>query len=236
MDARQSKLLAAIIDQFIATAMPVGSQRLLEVMDLSVSPATIRMEMAALEDQGFLQQPHVSAGRIPTAAGYRMYVREFMEPTKGERTVRRKFEELRVQYMQRKDRERAFEAVLLLSRMIPNVCIATIPHRPRVYYVGLANALRQPEFQEDSELASGIVEVLEDRLGNLLDLVPVDEKVRYYIGEEDIFPKFPSCALMVTEYRLRDYRGAIGILGHMRMDYAYNTVALDLVADLLRKG
>jgi len=236
MDTRQSKLLAAIIDQFIATAMPVGSQRLLEAIDLSISPATIRMEMAALEDQGFLEQPHVSAGRVPTAEGYRMYVSDFMEPTRGERLVRRKFEELRVQYMQRKDRERAFESVLLLSRMIPNVCFATIPYRPRVYYMGLANVLRQPEFQENTELASGIVEVLEDRLANLLDLVPVDEKIRYYIGEEDIFPKFPSCSLMVTEYRLRDYRGAIGILGHMRMDYAYNTVALDLVADLLRKG
>jgi transcriptional regulator of heat shock response len=236
VNTRQSKLLAAIIDQFIATAMPVGSKRLLEVMDLPVSPATIRMEMASLEDQGFLQQPHVSAGRVPTADGYRMYVREFMEPTRGERVVRRKFEELRQQYMQRKDRERAFEAVLLLSKMIPNVCFATIPHRPRVYYMGLSNVLRQPEFQADSELASGIVEVLEERLANLLDLVPVDDKIRYYIGEEDIFPRFPSCALIVTEYRVRDYRGAIGVLGHMRMDYAYNTVALDLVADLLRMG
>jgi len=63
MDTRQSKLLVAIIDQFIATAMPVGSKRLLEATDLMLSSATIRMEMSALEDQGFLEQPHVSAGR-----------------------------------------------------------------------------------------------------------------------------------------------------------------------------
>jgi transcriptional regulator of heat shock response len=103
-----------------------------------------------------------------------------------------------------------------------------------VYYLGLANVLRQPEFQANPALASGVVEVLEDHLSNLLTKVEVDEKVRYYIGEDHILPQFQSCSLMVTEYSLRDHRGAIGILGPMRMDYAYNTVALDLMTDLLR--
>jgi transcriptional regulator of heat shock response len=234
VNTRQSKLLAAIIDQFIQTAEPVGSRRLLEAGNFTVSSATIRAEMMALEDEGFLMQPHVSAGRIPTAIGYRVYVREFMEPSREERSVRKKFETLKEEYLRRKDQERVYEAVALLAQMIPNVSFATVPHRDQVYYMGFANVLRQPEFRENALLASSVAEVLEHRLTALLGSVDVDEKVRYYIGEEDLLRELQSCSLMVTSYSLRGEKGAIGILGPMRMDYAYNTVALDLVAGLLR--
>lgn len=234
MNTRQSKLLAAIIDQFIATAEPVGSRRLLEAAHFSISSATIRSEMMALEDEGFLVQPHVSAGRIPTAIGYRMYVQQFMEPSHDERVVRRKFETLKEQYLMRKDQERVYEAVALLAQMIPNVSFATVPHRDQVFYMGFANVLRQPEFREDALLASSVAEVLEHRLASLLSSISIDENIRYYIGEEHLLRELQSCSLMVTSYKVRRQEGVIGILGPMRMDYAYNTVALDLVADLLR--
>ncbi len=233
MDERQSKLLAAIIDQFIQTALPVGSKKLIESGDFSLSSATIRAEMSALEDEGFLEQPHVSAGRVPTAKGYRVYVKEFMDPSGQEKAVRRKFESLKEQYFQRKDQERAYEAVALLSQMVPNVAFATVPHKPSVYFLGLANVLRQPEFQANPLLASSVVEVLEERLTELLTRVEVDEKTRYYIGDEHVFHQIQSCGLIVTRYVLRDQKGVIGILGPMRMDYAYNSVALELVAGLL---
>ncbi|MFH1670046.1 MAG: hypothetical protein ABIA92_00475 [Patescibacteria group bacterium] len=234
MNERQSKLLVAIIDQFIETALPVGSRRLLESGDFFCSSATIRNEMGLLEDEGFLEQPHISSGRIPTARGYRMYVQDFMKPTVREKAVRRKFETLREQYFQRKDQERVYEAVALLSHMIPNVAFASVPHKDRVYYLGLSNVLKQPEFQSNPLLASGVAELLEDKLNALLSEVDVDNKVRYYIGDEHILSSIQSCSMMVTEYRVRDFRGVLGILGPMRMDYAYNTVAIDLVADLLR--
>ena len=95
MDIRQAKLLQAIIDQFIETALPVGSKKLLESAEFSVSSATIRSEMSELEELGFLAQPHTSAGRIPTVQGYRMYVQQFMKPTSHERAVRARFEDLK---------------------------------------------------------------------------------------------------------------------------------------------
>jgi transcriptional regulator of heat shock response len=234
MNERQSRLLAAIIDQFIDTALPVGSKRLLESAHFPVSSATIRSEMMTLEDEGFLVQPHVSAGRIPTAAGYRMYVREFMQPTKEERAVQRKFETLKEQYFRRKDQERVYEAVSLLAQMIPNVSFATVPHRDQVFYMGFSNILRQPEFEQDAHLARFVAEVLETKLAHTLQEIAIDEKVRYYIGEEHLLHELQSCSMMVTSYALRGSEGVIGILGPMRMDYAYNTVALELVADLLR--
>lgn len=200
-----------------------------------MSSATIRSEMSFLEEEGFLAQPHISAGRIPTAKGYRMYVQQFMEPSVSERTVRKRFDTLREQYMNRKDQERAYDAVALLSHMMPNVSFATVPHREGVYYLGLANVLRQPEFVENPKLASGVVEVLEGKLMELLDTMKFDEKVRYYIGEDHLLPQIQSCSLIVKAYSLRGHKGAIGILGPLRMDYAYNTVALDMVSDLLRE-
>ncbi|ALM10080.1 MAG TPA: hypothetical protein DEB30_03635 [Candidatus Peribacter riflensis] len=234
MDVRQSKLLVAIIDQFIESALPVGSKRLLESGDFCCSSATLRNEMARLTEEGFLEQPHVSAGRIPTAKGYRMYVQELLEPTRHEITVRRRFQSLKEQYFQRKDQERVYEAVALLAHMIPNVAFAKVPHKPQVYYLGLSNVLKQPEFQGDPRLGSGIAEVLEEHLHRLLSTIEVDERVRYYIGDEHLLPQIPSCSLMVTKYMVRGEGGIIGILGPMRMDYAYNAVALDLIADLLR--
>lgn len=234
MNTRQAKLLTAIIDEFIRTAEPVGSKQIIEHGHFLLSCATIRNEMRTLGDEGFLDQPHTSAGRVPTAKGYQLYVREYMEPDAQEKKVRAKFDALKEQYFKRKDQERVYESVALLSHMIPNVAFATVPHKEQVYFLGLANTLRQPEFLLNPALATGVAEVLEQKLTDLLERVEVDGKVRYYIGDEHLLSQIQSCSLMVTEFNVRDSKGVIGILGPMRMDYAYNTVALDLVADLLR--
>lgn len=234
MDQRQAKLLAAIIDQFIESALPVGSHHIIERGLFAVSGATIRNEMRALGDEGLIEQPHTSAGRVPTVKGYRMYVQQFMNPTAHEKDVRTRFDTLREKYMQHKDRERAYEIVALLSNMMPNVAFATVPHRERVYYLGLANAVRQPEFQTDSKLVTGVVEVLEKRLAELIDTIELRDDIQYFIGESHLCPEFESCSMLITKYRIRGETGAIGILGPVRMDYSYNTVALDMAASLLR--
>lgn len=234
MDARQARLLQAIIDQFIETALPVGSKRLLESAEFSVSSATIRAEMAALEDQGFLEQPHTSAGRVPTVAGYRVYVRQFMQPSAHERVVRSRFQTLKEHYFHHKDRERVYEAVGLLAHMTPNVAFATVPHRDRVYYLGLSNALRQPEFLGDARLFSGVVEVLENRLAELLSAVTLTDEVQHFIGDKDLCEQFQSCSMLVTRYHVRGHHGAMGILGPLRMDYGYNTATLSMVSELIR--
>ena len=234
MNERQSKLLQSIIDQFITTAVPVGSKSLLEAGCFQCSSATLRSGMSILEDEGYLQQPHVSAGRVPTAKGYKMYVQNYMEPSKAEMEVRKQFKSLREQYFQRKDQERVYEAVALLAHMTPNVAFATVPHKDRVYYLGLANVLKQPEFQADPLLASGVAEVLEGQLASVIDTLKIDDKIRYYIGDEHILAQIQSCSLIVAEYHVRGQKGVVGILGPMRMDYAYNTVTLDMVADFLR--
>ena len=75
---RKKKILRAIIDDYIASAEPVGSSHILQNYDLGVSSATIRNEMASLEEAGYLEKPHTSAGRVPSYLGYRVYVDQLM--------------------------------------------------------------------------------------------------------------------------------------------------------------
>lgn len=80
MDQRKRQILRAVTDDYISTAEPVGSRTIARKYDLGVSPATIRNEMADLEEAGYLKQPHTSAGRIPSTLGYRYYVDVLMSP------------------------------------------------------------------------------------------------------------------------------------------------------------
>ncbi len=76
MDARKRKILSAVVDLYIRTGEPVGSKTISQLPDIHVSAATVRNDMAVLEELGYLEQPHTSAGRVPTFQGYRMYIDE----------------------------------------------------------------------------------------------------------------------------------------------------------------
>jgi len=79
LSKRKQQILEAIVEVHIATAEPVGSRTIARKYKLGVSPATIRNEMADLEEMGLIEQPHTSAGRIPSQQGYRYYVDQLMQ-------------------------------------------------------------------------------------------------------------------------------------------------------------
>ena len=97
LSERRQKVLRALIEDYIEYALPVGSRTLTERHHLGVSPATVRNDLSALEDAGFIQQPHTSAGRVPTDAGYRTFVDELLLSglAEEERPHRDMVEELR---------------------------------------------------------------------------------------------------------------------------------------------
>src|SRR5688500_13703639 len=74
LDERKAAILRAVVEEYIDTADPVGSARVAQSAGVQVSPATVRNEMAVLEREGYLAQPHTSAGRVPTDKGYRFFV------------------------------------------------------------------------------------------------------------------------------------------------------------------
>ena len=82
LSERKKKILRAVIESYVQTAEPIGSKAVADLAGLNVSSATIRNDMADLEEQGYLEQPHTSAGRIPSPKGYRLYVNELMDEYK----------------------------------------------------------------------------------------------------------------------------------------------------------
>lgn len=126
LDKRKAYILATVVYEYIATAEPVASQALTQKYNLGVSSATVRNELAELEAAGYLVQPHTSAGRIPSDAGYRTYVDQLMEPERLEAHDRRRIrEELR-------DASREMDEIIdsttrLLGRLSKNLAFVTKP-------------------------------------------------------------------------------------------------------------
>ena len=129
MDERKRQVLQAIIDDYISTAEPIGSRTIARKCGLGVSPATIRNEMSDLEALGFLEQPHASAGRIPSAKGYRFYVDCLMGPqqlTDRDTALINQWFDQKVRRL-----DEAFqETVKVLSRITRNVSLLVTPQTP----------------------------------------------------------------------------------------------------------
>ena len=89
LDDRKTAILRAVVQEYVATAQPVGSSHIASAADINVSSATVRNEMAVLEQEGFLVQPHTSAGRVPTDRGYRFFVDHLASPGRVDATTTR---------------------------------------------------------------------------------------------------------------------------------------------------
>ena len=127
---RRARILQLIIQEYVDCAVPVGSETLVRKCGLRVSPATIRHEMVSLEDEGYLMQPHTSAGRIPSDKGYRYYVESLMEeeelPNEIQRTIRHQFYQVSGSL-----EEWAKLAAAVIARWAGNLALVTAPHAPR---------------------------------------------------------------------------------------------------------
>lgn len=234
MDRRLS-ILNAIIKEFIETAEPVGSQTIVMGYHFSVSPATIRNDMASLENEGLIFQPHTSSGRVPTDTGYRLYVDELADFETAEKQAEKALQKVLTHYQLQKAREKIYDAVRILSQATGNVSFATLPDNRRTFYLGVSNVLKQPEFSRDPMRASQVVEVLEDTDNFVTTLRHLDmgNDIRIYIGKENILPQIQSCAVVVCRYQLGGFDGFIGLLGPTRMKYPFNQAILKKVRALL---
>lgn len=132
---RQKRLLLLIIRDYIESesAQPVGSKRLVEHYRLGLSPATIRNEMSALTEMGYLRQPHTSAGRVPTEAGYRYFVSEMMHSAQLPETIRNtiahQFHQSRADVSQWMTL-----AASVLAHQSQGISVITAPHADQAHY------------------------------------------------------------------------------------------------------
>lgn len=217
MTERQIAILAAIIEQYAEVAVPVGSVTLAKLF--GVSSATIRSEMARLEEMDLIAQPHTSAGRIPTDQGYRFYVNTITaaqndEPLKLDRSARAI--EARVHtHGDRADRA-IRSAVDSLVDLTHNLGLATIGDE--LYMSGIGNLFSQPEFMGGTHTQA--VARLLDNLEPWLREAAPNEPLNVYIGAENPIGKTSGASLIISRFRSPySDRSYIGVLGPTRQSY-----------------
>lgn len=219
MTERQAKILAAVIEQYAETATPVGSVLLAKLFD--VSPATMRSEMAKLEDMGYLSQPHTSAGRVPTDKGYRLYVNSITEsgfPKHRNKAMDRYTDAMRLRVAAGGRTDLAIRAAVnTLVEMTHDLGLATIGDQ--LYLSGIGNLFSQPEFM-DGEHVREVAKLL-DNLEPWLREASPNKALNVYIGSENPIGKDSGATLIISKFRSPySDRSYIGVLGSTRQSYA----------------
>lgn len=234
MNDRQREVLAAIVELYTKTALPVGSEALLERHHFPVSSATLRNDMLALEEDGYLYQPHTSAGRIPTDLGYRFYVEEMMgdKPLSKRDQARLQEEFLK---LQAKHTRTVRTTARLLSALSGNLAVSGLVGKDEMYDFGMKALMDKPEFQEMDELSRLVetLDTLDEKIDTLLENVR-DGETKIFIGKENPLGGADNCAMVVSPYRDKDgERGILAIIGPKRMEYAKNKSLIEHMKKLL---
>lgn len=223
MTDRQAKILFAIVEQYAEVAAPVGSVLLAKTFD--VSSATVRSEMAKLEEMGYIEQPYTSAGRIPTDKGYRYYVNYVSEQTQKNLdsgkapidTVNRNARAIDVRVKSAGQANQTIRsAVDSLVDITHNLSIATIGDQ--LYMSGISYLFSQPEFMNGTAVQE--VAKLLDNLEPWLQEASPNEPLSVYIGSENPIGKSSGCSLIISKYRSPySNRSYIGVVGPTRQSY-----------------
>ena len=246
---RQREILFAIIEQYAELAVPVGSVTLAKLFD--VSSATIRAEMARLESFGLIAQPHTSAGRIPTDAGYRLYVNSLVEESEGpaydvpvpdfprlssgaSRPADRSAHVLKVRVSAQTSAETAIRsAVDSLVELTGNLGLGTIGNQ--LYLAGISRLLTQPEFVDLARVHA--VAKLLDNLEPWLREAAPGEPLNIFIGKENPIGKSSGVSLIISKFRSPfSDNSYIGVLGPTRQNYQKVMSLVRQAGEMLEKS
>jgi len=225
MDKRKELLLKLIVESYIKTAEPVGSNFLVLKSGLDISAPTVRNEMRELEEQGFLTHPHTSAGRIPTELGYQYYVENLMEAEKIKLKTRNKIEDLV------KDEKDVVKKVKGFAKLISEetgeaVIVAFDPDN--IYYTGISSLFSQPEFRDHNSLSSvsNIFDNCEDNMEEMFKAI--GQEIGILIGQKNPFGN--ACGLVATKF---GGKGLLAIIGPTRMDYGESVDLVKFIKELM---
>ena len=227
MDKRQELILKTIIKEHIKTGAPVGSEVLVEKYKMDISPATARNEMSVLENEGYIRQPHTSAGRVPTEKAYKYYLENLQ--ASSEKSTQKKdnsvFNDLEKTLAKRN--EQSFKEASKIMAVFSGNAVFWAFHRHNLYYTGIANLFVQPEFSELSTIydISAVIDHIDEIINEIFE--KVGKGVEVLIGSENPFGNL--CSTILAKYRLNDQTGLFGIIGPMRMNYEKNIKLVEFV-------
>lgn len=217
---RQIQILKAVVDEYINTADPVGSDILEKKYTIGVSPATIRNEMVVLTQNGFLRQPHTSSGRIPTPKALKIYVKQLMDEKKLSVAEEVAATE---QVLQSKDNldNLMHQVTRALAQNTHSLAIAATD-KGDVWHAGYANILDIPEFY-NIDVTSRVLALIEEsrRLQELFfdTLVWGDGVVGIVFGEELGWPNFDSVGIVACQCSTPLGKTTLGVIGSARFNY-----------------
>lgn len=219
LTARQTQILKALIDEYIETAVPVGSMALEKKYNLGVSPATIRNEMASLTRTGFLKQPHTSAGRVPTPKAMKFYINQLMEERRLSLTEEVKARE-NVWDVRSDLDELLRHATKALSERTQTLSVAAMDDGDFWSY-GHSQLFNSPEFF-NFQVCQTLFSTLEEgrRLHELFfekfqGLSPIE----VLFGEELGWEYFEPIGIVASRFEVQGKQGAIGVIGPFRLNY-----------------
>lgn len=217
---RQKQILCQIIEEYAETASPVGSVTMAKLF--GVSPATVRAEMARLEALGLIAQPHTSAGRVPTDAGYRFYVNNLDSYNKESEVEKKSFERgthaIEVRIASQSQADAAIRrAVDSLVELTGNLGLATIGGQ--LYLSGISQLFTQPEFV-DTRRVQAVAKLLDNLEPWLREAAP-GEPLNIFIGQENPIGRNSEVSLIISKFRSPfSDRSYIGVLGPTRQNYS----------------
>lgn len=228
---RQEKILDTIIRDYVRLAQPISSELLEKKHDFGICPATIRIELQKLTDKGFLQQPHTSAGRIPTDKGYRFFVDKLIREKESTPKDISGFEEIFG-----KEREDIFKfadhLVRTLAEASSSFSFLHILDEDLSWKEGWGEVLKQPEFEE-RDFITEFNKLLEQFEENVDDL-KLDSEMKVFIGSEIPFSRIQGFSMMVQKCQLpKGEKGILSILGPKRMAYDRNINIMNSIIKLL---
>lgn len=218
LNDRQAKVLKAVIEEYTATAQPVGSVTLEKKYNLGVSPATIRNEMVNLTKSGFLQQPHTSAGRTPTPMALKYYVRELIKEEEvsvaDEVAVKEKVWDHRFEI------DRFMHDITRALADKTQSLAVSCTSKGDVYHAGHAHILDNPEFY-DIDLAREILSVIDEfnQIQALFGKATGDETIHILVGDDLDEAMFQSLGLVFTNFSGPHLNGYLGVIGPARFNY-----------------
>ena len=220
---RKQYLLETIIKEYVKTAQPVSSGGLVEKYKLDISPATVRNEMMELEEEGYIRQPHTSAGRVPTEAAYELILA-------GAAAKKRKdLKEAEVALLNKlfSHDETAFRQTAKAIAELADGAVFWAFHKNDLYYTGLSNLFSQPEFKQAESVydVSLVIDRMEEIIDGIFEDLVAGEQVM--IGSKNPFGDFLSAVLV--KYKNKNQSGVFGILGPIRMDYNRNLALVEFI-------
>ena len=228
---RQKAILFTVVNEYVKGAEPVSSQQLYESHDFGVSPATLRSEFAALDEEGYLSQPHTSAGRVPTDKGYRLFVDALLG--QRERDEKRMKDLLHRLVRFQAEGNALFAQMARMIASLSGSAVFSGPMGSRAFFKsGIHEVLNQPELEDASQRKrfGDVVDSFDEKFGVFSGALE-EEGPSVFIGKENPLAPARDFSMMISKYRLPDDEGVVVIFGPKRMDYRRNLRLLDALED-----